>query len=240
ARVDAPATVERQNVWARGQLVTAIVVPPEAGADAVMDRLPEVSALLDERYRAYARARMYVSGADTALADTLDATRGYRMVLPSVYDRQVLPRADVFRNHAEMGGVLLRTILVTWRPGVEAEPAPEKLLAWRDSAAAVAYDPGQTVERDRIETHAMELDGRHALEVQGIWTSVDTSWPAAGPFMVRAVPCPRQNRTYYLDAWLYAPGKSKYEYMIQLQTLLDTFRCGANAGQKSVALAGAG
>jgi hypothetical protein len=31
---------------------------------------------------------------------------------------------------------------------------------------------------------------------------------------------------YLLDAWLYAPGKQKYEYMIQLQTILDTFRCG--------------
>jgi len=30
---------------------------------------------------------------------------------------------------------------------------------------------------------------------------------------------------YLIDAWLYAPGKEKYEYMIQLQTILNTFRC---------------
>jgi hypothetical protein len=31
---------------------------------------------------------------------------------------------------------------------------------------------------------------------------------------------------YLLDAWLYAPGRPKHEFMIQLSTILDTFRCG--------------
>jgi hypothetical protein len=39
------------------------------------------------------------------------------------------------------------------------------------------------------------------------------------------VPCPAQDRLYLLDAWLYAPGKEKYQYMIQLETLLGTFEC---------------
>ena len=38
----------------------------------------------------------------------------------------------------------------------------------------------------------------------------------------------QQDRMYLLDAWLYAPGKEKYEYMIQLQTILGSFRCGAS------------
>jgi hypothetical protein len=41
------------------------------------------------------------------------------------------------------------------------------------------------------------------------------------------ITCEQQNRTYLLDTWLYAPGprRSKYEYMIQLQTILGTFEC---------------
>jgi hypothetical protein len=43
------------------------------------------------------------------------------------------------------------------------------------------------------------------------------------------VPCPAQDKTYFIDAWLFAPGKKKYEYMIQLQTILNSFRCGSAA-----------
>jgi hypothetical protein len=32
-------------------------------------------------------------------------------------------------------------------------------------------------------------------------------------------------RTYLVDGWLYAPGSPKYEYMIQLGTILDSFEC---------------
>ena len=50
--------------------------------------------------------------------------------------------------------------------------------------------------------------------------------------MVRAfgrVSCPEQDRTYLLDAWLYIPGRSKYEYVLQLETILDTFVCGTRS-----------
>ena len=30
---------------------------------------------------------------------------------------------------------------------------------------------------------------------------------------------------YLIDAWLYAPGRDKYEYMIQLEEILGSFRC---------------
>ncbi len=35
--------------------------------------------------------------------------------------------------------------------------------------------------------------------------------------------CP--TRTYFIDAWLYAPNEPKYEYMLQLQEILGSFRC---------------
>jgi hypothetical protein len=55
----------------------------------------------------------------------------------------------------------------------------------------------------------------------------DDGYPAAGPFISRAYVCPSANRTFFVDAWLYLPDvdRPKHEYMIQLRTLLDTFRC---------------
>jgi hypothetical protein len=228
--VDPPAVVEVGDVWARNQSVTAVIVPPGSDGNAVLPQLAEVAGMLDQRYRVYARQRMFASGPDSALADSLRSERGYTVLLPNVYQRERLPEADVFRNHAEMGGVLLRTLYIGSRPEDVAEPTQALALEWRDSAAT-AYDPGQRVEGAGLQSRTIEVNGRAAFETQGIWTSADATWPAAGPFISRIVPCPEQNRTYFLDAWLYAPGKSKYQYMIQLQTLLDSFRCGPGEAQ---------
>jgi hypothetical protein len=65
-----------------------------------------------------------------------------------------------------------------------------------------------------------------AYELQAVWQNPPSAdWPAAGPFIARVVACEEQDRLYLLDAWLYAPGRDKYEYMIQLNTVLDSFRC---------------
>jgi hypothetical protein len=46
--------------------------------------------------------------------------------------------------------------------------------------------------------------------------------------LTRLVQCPEY--VYLVDSWLYAPGRAKYEYMVQLQTLLDSFRCASAGG----------
>src|SRR5690606_17385107 len=66
-----PAMVEAQGIWARGQTVTALVLPTASRREAVLRLLPELRRHFDERFRSYVLQRMFASGADTALVDTL-------------------------------------------------------------------------------------------------------------------------------------------------------------------------
>jgi hypothetical protein len=223
-----PAIVEEQNVWAAGQGVTAVVLPEDDPEGALRSILPQVSALLDRRFREYALTRMFASRADTALRDTLARTAGFALLLPNVYRRTMVGNTHVFRHHAELGGVLMRTITIASRPGVVAQPTREMAITWRDSLSGTAFDLVQTVDTVRVQERMLEGDPG-GFEVQGVWASADPAWPAAGPFIDRIVACPAQDRTYFIDAWLFAPGKKKYEYMIQLQTILNSFRCGSAA-----------
>lgn len=228
-----PAMIETRQIWARDQFVTGIVVPPDGGAEDVFALLPAVADTVDARYRRYARTRMFASGADTALRTSLAHDAGFSLLLPDVYRYEPMDSGYVFRNHSEMGGVLLRTILVTWRSGVADDLDQERVLAWRDSVANLMYEPGHDVDGARIEVRTVAERGRPGFEVQGVWQSRDTGWPAAGPFITRVMACAEQDRTYLLDAWLYAPGKPKYEYMIQLDTILESFRCGRDASESA-------
>ena len=94
---------------------------------------------------------------------------------------------------------------------------------------SASYEFEQDVAAELPDVRRLTGPGAGALEVRGAWETPEGSWPAAGPFIARAVRCPDQNRIYLMDAWLYAPGESKYEYVLQLETILDSFTCGDSA-----------
>jgi len=194
----------------------------------VRAHLPEINQSLDDQFRAYARARMFLSGTDSALADTLARTAGFRLILPEVYRWQHQDSIYVFRNDNPDPAELIRQIAVTWRSPIPASMTYDQVLAWRAEVAQTYGEP-QDVDLSQVDTSAFEFQGQPAFQVQALWKNPpQLDWPAAGPFITRTIVCPHQDRLYLLDAWLYAPGKEKYEYMIQLQTILDSFRCGAS------------
>lgn len=222
-----PAIVERDDIWARGQRVTAVVLPPEASTAALTEILPELHQLLDQRFRNYAQARMFVSGRNDSLQAALRAESGFGILLPAVYTmKHPNDHTYLFRNDNMVGGQLVRMVQVTWQKGA-AELSRDAVLAWRDRAGEGNYWPVQQVQPEILESQPIEGEGAAGLEVRGAWKGDLDGYPMAGPFITRAIYCPAQDRTYLLDSWLYAPAKDKYEYVLQLETILNTFECGA-------------
>lgn len=228
--VTPPALVEVNRVWARNQRVTALVVAEDGSVEWIREMTDSLAALLDRRYRTWARNRMYVSGHDTVLVDTLLAEGGFALDMPNVYRwRRLNDSTFAFLNDNPDASELVRWLTVTWRLMPATEPSTESALAWRDSVASSLYDWGQRTERDRLQTTTLTAEEAAGIQVRGVWSGTD-AFPQAGPFIARVVDCPAQGRRYLLDAWLYAPAKDKYQYMIQLETLLDSFRCGPISG----------
>jgi hypothetical protein len=220
-----PGLVQARDVWARNQIVTAIVLPAGAAAGASLQHVPHAAQVIDSAFRQYAVQRMFLSRPDTALRDSLRQARGFSLLLPNVYSQLSRePHVSLFQSSTQVGGDLVRSVLVTEREGL-VELTAEAALAWRDSVAAEQYRPVLLALRDRLETQQLRLAGAPAVEVQGVWDGQDPTWPMSGPFITRVVHCPDRDRSYLLDAWLYSPGRPKYEYMIQLQTILNTFEC---------------
>lgn len=222
-----PALVTADNVWARGQTVTALVLPPDRPAAAFESMLPELGTLMDERFRQYARNRMFLSDTNTALRAALEADDGFSLTLPNIY-RPAEPgdQLQAFHNRNEVGGDLFRTIVVSWRSGTSVDADASRVVAWRDSILPIVYDVPQVTATDRIDVRELDDLAPGSIEVQGVWRGTDPTFPTAGPFIDRIVVCPDQDRTYFLEAWMYGPSREKYEYLIQFETILDSFRCG--------------
>jgi hypothetical protein len=219
-----PAILEAEDVWARPQHVTIILVPPGSSPEVAAGMMGEVGERYVRQLEDYSRSRMFVTGEHEGLADSLARVAGFSMRLPNVYRvEEPRPGIFVFRNDQPDPSQLIRQITVTRRPSGDVPLTPEAARAWRAEVASQTTDPPQLTDTIQIARSDLTVDGRPAVEMQATWMNPPDGWPAGGPIITRLVQCPEH--TYLVDGWLYAPGRAKYEYMVQIQTLLDSFRC---------------
>jgi hypothetical protein len=224
-----PELFQVGNVWARGQSVTVLLLP-STGADGADELMAPLHELLDTQYRQWSRTRMYMSGRDSLLADTLWNEAGFTMLFPEVYQHRTVDSVHIFRNDNPEPSELIRQIAVTWRSPVPEELGQEELLAWRTELTDRYYIYPQAVDLDLARTSRFQLGDLILEELRAVWSNPpEDQFPAGGPLIIWSVPCPAQGRHYMIDAWLYAPGRDKYQYVLQLETILNTFRCRTGA-----------
>src|SRR5690606_33929629 len=98
-------------------LVTILLLAPGASPDAARPLLAQLGELYLRQYQEYAHARMFVTSANQALADSLRRNAGFSLTLPQVYRYQeVEPGVFVFRNDQPDPSRLIRNITVDSRP----------------------------------------------------------------------------------------------------------------------------
>lgn len=224
--VTPPTTFETSDMWADNQHVVVVVLEPDRQVESWRSQLAGVAERVDRWYREFVEARMYVSGVDSAAADSLLRDFGFHLRFPRVYDVVVRdPEAGpvIVRNDNPSPADLIRSVLVDWRSPPLDSLTAGAAEAWRAAVDSVHYNVPQAIDRSRGEVRRLEVDGRPALEITGVWSDEGTEYPAAGPFVARLVDCP--DRTFFLDAWVYAPGEDKYQYVLQVRNILNTFRC---------------
>jgi hypothetical protein len=176
---------------------------------------------------------MFVSGRDSTLADSLQRSAGFALLLPKVYQWGVEDSLYVFRNDNPDPAELIRQFGVTWRTPMPPEvPSADSLMDWKEQVSWDSYAYPQVVDRESLRSRSLASGQMRVTEYRGNWSNPpgEDEWPAAGLFILWAVECPSQDRLYLIDAWLYAPGKEKWEYMLQLETILGSFTCGPGGG----------
>lgn len=221
--VSPPAIVQATGIWARGQRVTALVLPETDQARGVRSLAEDLYALLDARYQVWILERMFTSGVNDSLGSALES-HGFTLRIPQVYLVSQEDSTFLFRNPHRQGDTdLLRTLYLTWHTGATSL-SPDSLRAWREAVDESVYEPPQDILEEGARYDTLRVGDRQVLEFRGAWRD-RSDFPAAGPFVARQVPCPAQNRTYYMDGWIFAPGTDKYQYVRQLEILMNSFRC---------------
>ena len=220
-----PELFQVEDLWARGQTATVLLLASE-GADGADELLEPLHELLDGQYRTWVRNRMFMSGLDSLLADSLWNEAGFSLLLPALYELRTVDSVYIFLNDNPDPSELIRQITVTWRSPIPEDLSQEDLLAWRRVLSDRYYRYPQVVDMDGARTRRLQMGDMVLEELRAIWANPpEDLFPAGGPMITWSLPCPAQGRHYLIDAWLYAPGRDKYQYVLQLETILNTFRC---------------
>ena len=192
-----------------------------------MELIPSAADLYDEWFRARAISRMFVTRPDSALARSLAEHDGFWVLVPEVYDHRISDSVHIFRNDNPDPSELIRQVAVTWQSPIAPEfgCARATCLARRGRGLALRLPADRRHDSQRREARHPEWKGGALLPGRLAESPRRVPRPPA-PFVTHAVLCPEQDRRYLIDAWLYAPGRDKYEYMIQLEQIVGSFACG--------------
>lgn len=104
---------------------------------------------------------------------------------------------------------------------------PEYMLHKRDSVLKVNI-PGEregtymTTSRDYTDVKPISVQREYAMEARGLWRVVNDRM--GGPFVAQMRLDEKNNRLIFVDAFVFAPEKSKRNLMKQLEASLYTLR----------------
>ncbi|MGH7543045.1 MAG: DUF4837 family protein [Gemmatimonadota bacterium] len=237
--LEGPVSSVVHDKWARGQTIYVLAAPTaEATEELVRSSADSLFDVIHDEFVAYHVARMWASRPDSALAESLAGELGFSVLLPNVYrsagasapvDSRVWYNEDPRRVVAlhwlpRPAGLTADTVLAVRRDWGRLLFAGDSITGvlptGADTAAGldslVGPVPGVRAEETR-------LGGLPAIRLQGLWTS--PSDVGTGLFVTYGVIC--ADRLVLLDGNLYAPDRSKYPYVVQLDRIFETFRCGA-------------
>lgn len=125
-----------------------------------------------------------------------------------------------------------RSVFITYTDySSENQFEKENLIHFRDSVVRqhIFGDPENKesfmvteAENFPVFHEQVNFHGKYAVQLRGLWKTNNLSM--GGPFIGYAIVDEAQGRLYYIEGFLYSPGKKQREHVRELSAILHTFR----------------
>lgn len=222
-----PTVLLLPDVWVKNQRVIVALLPEAADPRVLESLLPRIADAYLRQFEEHIRRGMAVIPRNEQFAERLRQRIGVSLAIPLTYrSEQPVPGVFVFQQEEQGLTPVVRTIAIDSRARDAVDWTTEAAESWRTELAERSNQPPHVTETLPQRSLQGRLAGQPTIQIRGVWSSRPGEWPSAGPFVARMVEC--ADRVFLIDAWLYAPVDEKYEYMYQLDRILDTFRCPAD------------
>jgi len=214
------------DIWARGQRVAGLAAPTDAQLRPLVRRhgdriFKDFLHQLEEQEK----VRMFYSGVNRNLADSLAECCGFSVVLPKVYERirqDTLPPNQMLFVHVDP----VRSVFIGWEEGdnlPETDYSKDSLAARRDRLLGDLY-PGMRTLPGRVDTSTVVAEDLERLRVYGVWENLQEV--SGGIYISQIIEVPAQRRRYTIDCYLFCPDPrlNKYRYIFQFDRIMNSFK----------------
>lgn len=173
-------------------------------------------------------AALFGSEQKTLMAET-ESQFGFTFRIPSGY--KVADKKDDFLWLRHPEREVDRNIFIAQKAYTSEQAfLGDSILAWRQQIAGkyLFGDPERpqsfiTIQKVIPPTHqVITLNEQYSVETRGLWQTNNLSM--GGAFISYVLVDKAAQKMIYLEGFVYAPGKDKRDYMLEMETILKTFK----------------
>ncbi len=222
-----------QDVFASPQRVFQIFGKDEKTLRKNLEKYKEsIFKIIYEHILQKAAVKVFKKGEQKNLTENLRKRHGYSLKIPYGYAlaKDEMNDETGFTFIRKIEGLYDHNLFITYKSYKDtADLNPAKIQAWRDSVCKKhifdietpeSYVVTETLEPPRFRK--IELNKLYAVEMRGLWrTSVKSM---GGPFVSQTIVDTEKELLYYVEGFIYAPGKNKREFIREIEAILSTFR----------------
>jgi len=213
-----------KDKWARGQVLVYIMGNgPEDLARNLIHAFPRVSKRVRAHDNKQLQAQTYMNGSSTELTNLVAKEFGIKMKVPGDFKLAVNGKNFLWLrkdNREITASIVIKSFPYKDKSQMELEG----LIEMRDriglliEGSSIGSVMRTNVVSLPVYTYPKEVAGRYAIESRGIWEMTEDF--LGGPFINFAVI--DGDRILVIDAFVYAPGKDKRDYIQQLELILSS------------------
>lgn len=222
-----------RDKWARGQIIFYVL---GYGREQLIKNIdasfPGIAQRIHSFDESQIRAKTYLAGDNKIINSLIIEKFGITMDIPADYKKAIEDSTTLWlrRDLSDLtSSLLIHTVKYT----NESQLSKEGIKALCNEVTRkyiTTNTPGSYMlindEDLPMYVYKKEIDQSYTLEARGIWEMKYDYM--GGPFFAYLIKDPQRNRLILVDAFVYAPGKQKRDFMQQLEYIVNQIKFASN------------
>lgn len=220
----------KKNQFARGQQVLFLFGTSD---DALIENLrnnrKEVRSHFHRVEIDRLQQNLYKANEQRSVNKNLLQDEGFYLRVPYGYERVPLDHnPEDFVWIRNLGDEVDKSVVVAYEEYTsEGAFSPEGIMQFRKRLMSKNIRDDSTTfmtiqDLAPIEFDTINFNGKYAIEARGLWKMSNNSM--GGPFLSYTFVDEETNRLYYIEGFVYSPGKQKRPFIREVEAILKTFK----------------
>ncbi len=215
--------------WAKGQLIMFQMADSyESLVNNLKANMPTLVKKVRSQDAVPLGANAYQSGRNTTLEADIEAKMNVRLKIPNDF-LPAINDGKAFWLRKETDKASFNLLISTFNYTDTKQFSVENLKAMRDTLGkkyVSTRTPNSYMIVNDVDLpiygQSLNFNGKYAFEGRGIW-EIENDY-MAGAFICYLIHNPKTNQIVLIDGFLYAPGETKRNKMLQLEHIIQTAR----------------